>query len=1134
MSERQPTRNTLWLALGYLVLVTYGSLYPLAGWHPVESGWAALLGQPLGQAPWGDLVVNLLVYMPFGFLSAQVLRPHLGGTATAMLVMATGVALSLGLERLQMHLPARHGSLFDTLLNTISTAMGLLASTLLTLGRPFHRWARRVRDRWLRPEPVAQLGLFALLAWLLSQWLPLFPTLDVGELKNGIKPLWHAITGQRVVQLRELVLYALELWLVGLLALQVLRPRGGWRHRFVVPSFLLVVLVAKVGVVSRVLSAEALGGWVVAGCLLVVWPRTGAVVGVLAAIFLTALFLLMSAWWPIAAPGAPLYSFNWIPFASQAGGLNGIGDLVDALWPMVALSFWVQTPRRWQTPGVFIVASVAVGLVLALTEWRQQWLPGRHGDITDVVVGLAGFMLPWFAHSGAARGFGAGRRWSWRVVPPVSLALFTGFLAAALWGSRGADPDPVAQLLPNPGALADWPVTPVRTGHPRLPAPTLQDRMRLDTENPAYVQQLLRRARGGEGDFESVIQAAYLAPGSQDIDRLFQRLMALQFQWRGHEQARPLAQAYDWLHGDFSQSQRRALQNKLIEGCNYLIEYIRRERLSPYNVYLYNRPLQALVASTLAVQADHPEAGACMAFTEYYLRSVMLPVWRQVMGQNGGWHEGGEYVGIGIGSAVYRIPAMWEAATGESWFESEPQLEGFLDFLVQRQRPDGDYAHWGDAGFFRRQVPDRVPLALRYRHAAAYGLGGCPTRIEPSAWPWGPLPDPSLCAASKQVSPPLGALFDGIGLAVVRSGWSPDSTFASLRGGDNYWSHSHLDQGAITLFKGAPLLIDSGLYYRYGSDHHLSYAYQTVAHNSITVTDPNDRAAWPKFPNRLVANDGGQRRVGSGWGAHAAPLTLGQWQQQRAEYHTGRMRYFQDQDGLVVAVTDISPAYANRHSAKGAFYARTPRTRQVVRVLVYDRLNDLFVVYDRVIATRARFAKRVLFHSLNEPRIEGDRFEIAVAPEPSRGWLGGQLHGWVVQPRQAILHSIGGRGWEFYVDGVQYDDGGAVFTNADKRGHREYGSWRLEVSPERGQLRDDFLVVLAPRLHDDALDVQVAATATGVQIEGPQRNLGLQIGELGSRIVLEYINQGEAKFRTVPLPGPPAQPWWQRLRSHLQ
>ena len=83
-----------------------------------------------------------------------------------------------------------------------------------------------------------------------------------------------------------------------------------------------------------------------------------------------------------------------------------------------------------------------------------------------------------------------------------------------------------------------------------------------------------------------------------------------------------------------------------------------------------------------------------------------------VGGRNGGWHEGGEYVGIGIGQAIYQLPAMWRAATGEDLFAREPAIRGFLTFVIHRALPDGTIQRWGDVAFPRRRVDDALAAAV--------------------------------------------------------------------------------------------------------------------------------------------------------------------------------------------------------------------------------------------------------------------------------------------------------------------------------------------------------------------------------------------------------------------------------------
>ncbi|MBS0592699.1 MAG: VanZ family protein, partial [Proteobacteria bacterium] len=306
------------------------------------------------------------------------------------------------------------------------------------------------------------------------------------------------------------------------------------------------------------------------------------------------------------------------------------------------------------------------------------------------------------------------RRLLWAGAATAVAVVAIGALLANPHVERPADESTMPQL--PPGAELPPVVLPgFRQAHPRLPHPSDDDIARLRRDGGPYLDEMRRLAQAASPNAYSWQARAvleFIDPGSQDLATLHAQLMTTKFEDRGHDQVRPLAVAYDWLHDRWSPDQRAQLRSKLADGCEYLIQFIRTERLSPYNVYLYNAPFQALVACSLALWRDDPRGEPVMRFTADLWQQRVLPVWRQVMGQNGGWHEGGEYVGIGIGNAIWEVPAMWRSATGEDLFAAEPGIRGFLDFVIHRTRPDGTHLRIGDGAFFDRNVPARLPLAI--------------------------------------------------------------------------------------------------------------------------------------------------------------------------------------------------------------------------------------------------------------------------------------------------------------------------------------------------------------------------------------------------------------------------------------
>lgn len=1075
------------LALGYVLLLAYGTLFPLNEWRPPGGAyWHTLWASWPRRISRTDLMVNFLVYLPFGLLIARLLGTRLHAAGAIGLTTLGALGLSFTLEYLQGFLPGRVASPVDLLTNSVGALAGALLAVSLASEVALVKKAIQWRRARFLPGTVANLGLTVLGLWALSQLVPLVPSLDVGSLWEGVRPFRETLTDLSRFDVPRTLHYTLNIIGLSLLAAALAKP--GTRIGGIFFVFAAGVLLLKIPILNRQLSLEAVAGlwagWIVWGALLRV--RHGARISLAIAAIVIGYTLYELR--PESGVGAALYAFNWTPFGGHIS-LAGISSILENLWPFMALSCLLlltgyPNPRAIARIGAMLVILGVFGL-----EWSQRFLPGRFPDITNTLIALAGWVLPWVYSSRAAAHHGvpvAGL--SPRPAPwgpsqryrSIALAGLTLVLVAVLAG-WAASRAPIEvrvneDRLPNLPAPAELPSAHLpnfRRSHPRLPAPSEQDISILRAENPGFIEAHRKRAAQGRGRIESSILMALLEPGSQNLDLLHKRLVALKFRWRGHQQGKLLALAYDWLYPQWSTSQRTQLRTKLLDGCDYLIKVIREQRLSPYNVFLYNSPFQALVAATLAAYGDDPRGDAIMAFTHDLWKNRVLPAWRQIMGKNGGWHEGGEYVGIGIGQAIYQVPAMWRNATGEDLFASEPGIRGFLDFLVYRTRPDFTHFRWGDAAAAKRRIPDRVPLAIEYRHAAAYSLGPPKGRPAPTAWPWGPFPEPELNdpAAISRLS--LSKYFDGLGLLIARSDWTPDATYATFKAGDNFWSHSHLDQGAFTIYKGGALAIDSGLYGpKYGSDHHMNYTYQTIAHNVITVTDPDDTVPAPGKKNadpRPIANDGGQRRVGSGWGVEAAPLDGSEWEEKRDIYHTGSMEKILAENGLVIAIADLTPAYTNKYSGKGTFSHRTRRVESYRRIFAYDRVADVIIVFDRIRATQPHFRKRWLLHTIEQPSRTEDGFLVTVPPTQETGHNGGRLEGHVLLPRQANIHILGGKGSEFLAGGKNYDENGTLLDTVPKkrRAGVEPGAWRVEVSPPFEAHEDMFLTVLLPTIGEN-------------------------------------------------------------------
>lgn len=181
MAEQHKT-VALPLVLVYGLLIVYASLYPFAGWRDQGiAPWAYI------TAPWPkywtgfDIAVNVVGYMPFGFLLALVvLRTGAAERGASAVLRATfiGGLLSFSLETLQSYLPMRVASNVDLGFNTLGTLVGAVtAAALERLGAIAH-W-QRTRSNWFVPDSRGGLVLLAL--WPVALLFPAAVTFGLGQ-----------------------------------------------------------------------------------------------------------------------------------------------------------------------------------------------------------------------------------------------------------------------------------------------------------------------------------------------------------------------------------------------------------------------------------------------------------------------------------------------------------------------------------------------------------------------------------------------------------------------------------------------------------------------------------------------------------------------------------------------------------------------------------------------------------------------------------------------------------------------------------------------------------------------------------------------------------------------------------------
>jgi len=267
----------------------------------------------------------------------------------------------------------------------------------------------------------------------------------------------------------------------------------------------------------------------------------------------------------------------------------------------------------------------------------------------------------------------------------------------------------------------------------------------------------------------------------------------------------------------------------------------------------------------------------------------------------------------------------------------------------------------------------------------------------------------------------------------------------------------------------------------------MNYSYQTIAHNVITVTDYQDNVPAPKKnkkPPRLIANDGGQRRVGSGWGVESAPLDLNEWLTKKDIYHTGKIEKYYADENFVVAVANLTPAYTNKNSGSGTFSARSRRVEDYWRTFIYDKKLDIVIVYDNITATKETYTKRSIFHTINRPYLSNNKIISHVFSRKNPSQTDSTLETTVLFPKDAYINIIGGKGAEFLVQNKNYDENGQLWNSIKNRKTNppEPGSWRVEIIPPLAQKTDQFLTVYNPKLLGSNKEIIITPIENRTQI----------------------------------------------------
>jgi VanZ family protein len=360
-----------------LTLIVYGSLFPFRFQSVAIAGgpFRALLATGFGTDR-GDLISNVLLYLPFGFFATLSLRrgpPWVRG----LIVTVAGLGLSFLIESAQFYDPGRVPSMADVYANGCGALFGAVG------GAVFYRNLPRLRH--LQWQPFA---LLLMATWIGNRLLPYLPSLNPHKYWSALRPVFS------MADLTAFDVYRhFAFWLAAALLLEVLF--GVAQSRWALPVLIGLTLIARILIIEIILSpSEVLGALLAALAWTTLLSRLRWRAPAIAAIFIV--FVALQALTPFHFLARPR-AFGWIPFLSfmQTPRESGSRIFLEKTFTYGAL-VWLLT-RSGMPAWAATLSGAAMVFSLRLT---QIYLPGRSAEITDTIMLLmaAGVMKAMSVH----------------------------------------------------------------------------------------------------------------------------------------------------------------------------------------------------------------------------------------------------------------------------------------------------------------------------------------------------------------------------------------------------------------------------------------------------------------------------------------------------------------------------------------------------------------------------------------------------------------------------------------------------------------------------------------------------------------------------------------------------------------
>ena len=322
----------------------------------------------------GDLISNVILFLPFGFFGMQMLPERIPKLIRYALVFGIGTATSVGIEAAQYYTPSRTTSLYDIALNAISALVGAAGGRI--------NWQRLVSMGGDGVRPLSIFPLVIIAAWGAYRLFPFVPTIDFQHVKDAIKPLLYITSAPIPDTVRHFGI-VLALGRV----LQAVTTPG--RAMLALVVFAFGVILAKPFIVTKMISpAEVIGTSLAILVWIALLARLKTRTLIVAAIFAAAIvFQGLSPFELRAERGA----FSFIPFGGfeQGSMLVNAQSFFEKVFLYGAL-IWLVAQAGGSTEFSLIFNTIFAGAI----EVAQMFVIDRSAEITDPLLALImGFVL---------------------------------------------------------------------------------------------------------------------------------------------------------------------------------------------------------------------------------------------------------------------------------------------------------------------------------------------------------------------------------------------------------------------------------------------------------------------------------------------------------------------------------------------------------------------------------------------------------------------------------------------------------------------------------------------------------------------------------------------------------------------